>query len=437
VLTFLQDCILVIFVRRYAALGIVLLYMSAVCPEAFPEMVVTEPDADRDEVSEDWRHRPRNDLWRAKAAFLSELAASWSRVDRDGAVAVLPTCLAYTRLAALSSTGRGRQAEGPAGLYISLVDTWVSIAPEEAEAVILEALSHIRRLENPAARDFKFRLLATSAVTADTTKAIRIAEAIRDPIVRAWAFRSMDDRLAESDETAGVALLHRAIDETVRIDDGYERTRAMREAAIRLMDRSPVSGRRAFMDATRLVLLIEDPLKKARAVSDLAAAWARWDSKKPFELSALIPGERPDMRGDLFLRSERLTTDQGLKLRLLDAALKNAKRITSRIDRESLLASVAIRMSMIDPAMGASILRDRNMTADYFTSFGATGFFGLAWREPSLVRDTAVTVAQSNRFGHVLEKSRGLKAIGDVYAPVRPDKAAIMYESAFRLAVGE
>jgi len=221
----------------------------------------------------------------ARAWGLARVAGAWAKADPQAAEAPLQDALSAAENAQINTFALWGEAQAAqeaavgvlnasqtAGLIANRLDAsrsrawglrmvaaeWAAIDPARAEAILAEA-AQIAQDAPGIYHDLDLRAIAATWARLNPTQAAAVAGQVRDPALRAWAFREV------AEVTGDRAYYDQAVTAARQVASAVERSRCLRQIAAS-------SGQPGLFDEALAALAGVQGAARAYALSDLAAA---------------------------------------------------------------------------------------------------------------------------------------------------------------------
>lgn len=321
------------------------------------------------------------------AGFLIELAETLSRVDRRKAEEIRrhtlglilsldseahrAVCAGLYFQAGAVRTPRNRDihhwldraeaTDRPTWLILALAESWARDDPRRAEELINRAVGWARRKDQPDGPALELRLAAVTAVSVNRRLAESLAELIGQADIRAWAWRSLAERLLTSDPQAAELYLGRALPEALRIVDPRHRSLELTRLGSTWSKINPAAAVQTWAEAVKAAGQIKIAPDAVEAINAAAMVWGRLDDKKAFELALLIPPDRPEAKAALFLDLARTSGAEDRRRLFLQVAYNEIGRLQDRRVREKALAALTISWADLDPGRTLVVLQEPDL----------------------------------------------------------------------------
>jgi len=338
------------------------------------------------------------------------------------------------------------------------------IHPEEGRAWAEQMLAKVQDLKDPQLRAFVLLEMASQWAPIDEQQAEAWTEAISSefPELRAYSFI----RLAQTpgiSKAKGQALLKKALEEAIQIEDSYESEKVKTLAIKGLAALDP-------LEATPLVAKVGDPYYRSEILGEIAERISRVDQKKALELADRIPLEPFRMRTKVRTLGQGIPQDRQIVSSFYQEAFRFARSIPDPFSRARILIELGRDWGHFEKGKGPVVFEEALKAAEEisFLSYRAEVLESLAsaWKgqdpakgaslleriDPSVLAvrkilsaiqlwgpidpSKAQRWAESIPFSFPQEKARALKEVAASLKKSQPAEARILLEKAFQLALG-
>jgi hypothetical protein len=326
-----------------------------------------------------------------------------------------------------------------------------------------KARGKAKELKDPLLQGFAFQELVSAWARKNWEQAERFAKEIPAEQAEARAFALIQVGAGEGiPPERAAAVLRGAVEESGRIEDGFQSQKATSVALLRLAAQQPG-------EAKRILSRLTDPLLRSEVEIRLIEALAEKDQDEALKASGHIPGEFQRSRAVLGVLNRKLPRDIGTANALFQEAKKAAGAIPEPYTRTLLLVDLGRSWGRIDKAKGAAAYEEALNSSKEISSPSlraeALELLASAWKDSDKAKAQAVLAAvdsavlraretageaklwaktdigrarqaaESIPGGFAVEKAQAFKELGSAVKKLQPALALEYFEKAWVLAV--